>query len=196
MTLGLAAGLAVTLVGCDGPEDIARDPLGGVEGCEAVLDWTEEGSLLESRVLERIEEERRTGGRCGDRVYPPQEPLRASPKLHCAARAHSVDMSADNYVGFVAPDEVGVVARLASVGFEYATWAASFGGGWTEADNAVDSWLGDERHCWKLFAGELEEIGVGVVILPEVDPETLAPDEEPVPAHRTYWTLLVGTELD
>lgn len=194
MVAGLGIGLAAT--GCDGPEDIARDPLAGVEGCEDVLDWTDEGSLLEGRALERIREERRKGGRCGDRVYPPQGPLDESPKLHCAARLHSVDMSVDNYVGFVAPDEVGVAARLASVGYEYATWAASIGAGWTEADNAVDSWLGDQDHCWKLFAAEIEEIGIGVVILPEIDPATLAPDEEPVPAHTTYWTLLVGTELD
>ena len=105
-------------------------------------------------------------------------------------------MSVDNYVGFVAPDEIGVAARLADVGYSYATWAASFGAGWTEADHAVDWWLEDERHCWKLFAGELEEIGVGVVLLPEIDPATLGPDEEPVPAHSAYWTLLVGAELD
>ncbi len=185
--------------GCDAPESVAAVSLADVEGCENVLDWSPEGTLLEDRVIERINEERRTGGRCGDRTYAPQGPIERNAALHCAARLHSLDMVTDNYVGFVAPDEIGLLQRLEDVGYDYAIWAASIGAGWTVADNAVDSWLGDESQCWKLFAAELTGVGIGVVMLPEPEFEEDVPigeEEDPVPAHRSYWTLLVGAEVD
>ncbi len=184
---------------CDRPESSTDLQLADVEGCESVLDWSEEGALLEDRVVERINEERRTGGRCGDRTYAPQGPIARNAALQCAARLHSLDMVTDNYVGFVAADEIGLRNRLEDVGYDYAIWAASLGAGWTVADNAVDSWLGDESQCWKLFAAELTGVGIGVVLLPEVEVEEDVPigeEEDPVPAHRSYWTLLVGVEVD
>ena len=173
--------------------------LEAVAGCESVLDWSAEAALLEDRVVERINEERRTGGRCGDRSYAPQGPIARNAALQCAARLHSQDMATDNYVGFVAADEIGLRNRLEDVGYDYAIWAASIGAGWTVADNAVDSWLGDESQCWKLFAAELTGVGIGVALLPEAEVEENVPigeEEDPVPAHRSYWTLLVGAEVD
>jgi len=198
MRIGRTRGLVFALAlgsGCDVADVPATDELAGIEGCESVLDWPEAASLLEARVIERISEERRTGGRCGDRVYPPQGPIARDPALHCAARLHSLDMLTDNYVGFVAEDELGIADRLGQVGYDYAIWAASVGAGWTVADNAVDAWLLNERQCWKLFAEELEGVGVGVATIPE---ELVAMDEEGelIPAHTSYWTLVVGVEAD
>ncbi|MCA9658841.1 MAG: CAP domain-containing protein [Myxococcales bacterium] len=190
----LAGGLALAASACD-PDDSGEpvDPLAGVAGCEDAREWTEEGAIFEARVLERIGEERRTGGRCGERTFPPQGPLPMDPELRCAARLHSLDMAADNYVGYVAEDALGVADRLDAVDYDYGLWAATVGAGWTVADHAVDSWLESEHHCWKLFAAEFDGVGVGVVVLPE--PEAPPEGEEAVPAHRSYWTLVVGDEV-
>jgi uncharacterized protein YkwD len=117
------------------------------------------------------------------------------PALHCAARLHSLDMAADDYVGYVAEDDLGVADRLDAVGYDYGVWAATVGAGWTVAEHAVDSWLANENHCWKLFAAELDGAGIGVVVLPELEPEAPAEGEEATPAHRSYWTLVVGDEV-
>ncbi|MEZ4382498.1 MAG: CAP domain-containing protein [Nannocystaceae bacterium] len=187
-----AAGL-VAATACD-PELHGEpgDPLAAVPGCDDARAWTDEGADFEARALERINEERRTGGRCGDQTYGPREPLRMDPALRCAARLHSLDMAADNYVGYVAPDGLGVADRLDDVAYDYGVWAATVGAGWTVAEHAVDFWLESEAHCWKLFAAEFDGAGVGVVVRPEG--EAPVEGEEPVPAHRSYWTLVVADE--
>lgn len=198
--LSLALGLGLALgqgLGCNltGFDDAALGE-GGENGqitpeCDAVEPWDDEGARLEALTLERINEARRTGGRCGDVNYPPQSALRLSPALRCAARLHSRDMHDRLYVGPIDPDGDDIGARLAEVGYAYRVWAAAVGAGWTEADAAVDAWLQNPNHCWKLYAREIHEIGVGV------DAQNLALDALPEAdtdgeVYGAYWTLVVG----
>ncbi|MCB9702372.1 MAG: hypothetical protein H6711_10795 [Myxococcales bacterium] len=188
--------LALVLPGCaaDEPGEPV-DPLTTIAGCESEAMWSAEGAHFEARVIELVNDARRVGGRCGDRVYRPQGPLTVSPRLHCAARRFSVDMMSADFVGPIDPEDRDMGDRLDDVGYDYAVWAAGVGAGWTSADHAVDAWLENPAHCWKLFAREIEEIGVGVLVVPEdeVASTTGGETEGEGVSHPTYWTLAVGT---
>lgn len=192
LVLAALCGLAgCNLTGFDTAAAEGADNAELLSECDAIDPWDDEGARLEALVLERINEARRTGGRCGDLNYPPQSALRLRPELRCAARLHSRDMQERLYVSPVDPDGVDIGARLGHVGYDYRVWAATVGAGWIDADDAVDSWLQNPNHCWKLFAREIHEIGVGV------DAQNLAVDEPPQAdtdgdVYPTYWTLIVG----
>lgn len=159
--------------------------------CDGLADGAEEAARLELAALDRIDDERRRGGRCGDRTFPPQPPLRRDPRLTCAARRHAQDMSDRGYVGAVDPDGIHLGRRLEDADYRPSLWVAAVGAGWTDADHAVESWLQNPLHCYKLFARELEDIGVGVYLPPEGAPEPVDSDGDG-PAYATFWTLFVA----
>jgi hypothetical protein len=153
--------------------------LSGAGACEGLPEWTPEARLIEDLVRERIDEERRRGGRCGDWTFPPRPPLARSSELDCAAKRHALDMAERAYISPIDPDGYDLGDRLGDVGYRYSLWAETVGAGWSDADAAVDAWLLAPAHCYKLFAAEFEQIGVGVHLIPE--PLEPAPRRAPHP---------------
>lgn len=162
----------VLLAACDDASSDPTDPAPTVpnsERCDPVADWQD--APAELALLAEINDLRAQGGRCGDLNFLPSAPLRLAPALRCAARLHSQDMHVRQFLGQVDPDGVSTGARLDAVEYDAATFGENNGFSTFDPDRtrriaaaAADiaaSWADNPGTCWKLRAGELEEIGIG-----------------------------------
>jgi uncharacterized protein YkwD len=185
------------LVGCDAAPVDPAEPTADVPAipvCEPVADGTDIGPA-ESALLAEINLLRAQGGRCGPLNFLPAAPLRFVPALRCAARLHSADMVARQYLGQVDPDNLGTGPRLDAVGYAASTYGENVGftvAGQTDADwdelaaaDAVAIWADNPGTCWKLRARELEEIGIGAAF-----GEYVSKDKVIDPTTGVYWTAI------
>ncbi len=197
------AALCLLLGGCSsyitGATGDDSSEYGALAECEGTDPWDPEGERLEAEVMARIDAERRRGGQCGEWTFPPRAPLGHEPRLRCAARRHSLDMATREYVGFIDPDGVNLGHQLDAAGYEASVWVASASAGWTDPDDLVDSLLQNPVHCYKLFAAELESIGVGVYLADLPDPTGTtggAADDtttaDGIPDYASFWTLFIA----
>ncbi len=128
----------------------------------------------EQALLAEINALRAGGGRCGTLAFLPAAPLRFAPALRCAARLHSEDMVAREFLGVLDPDGLGTGARLLAVDYEASTFGENVGFSRVDADDpdlaevaAADiaaAWADNPTTCWKLRARELEQLGIGATL--------------------------------
>lgn len=172
------------LLACDAPapEVTAELVVPDTDVCAPVAEWTEAHAELEAQLQTALNDLRARGGRCGQLRFPPAPPVYMDPHLRCAARLHSQDMAALPYLGEVDPEGLGTAARLAAVGYTASTFAENVGFGYPDAASALALWADSSANCWKLYARELTDIGVGV------SPGTFeAKDDGPLTG--LYWTV-------
>lgn len=167
--------LLLLVAACD-PAASEPDPadldVPALELCDPVADW--DSLAVEEHLVAQINALRRDGGRCGARSFLPAAPLGIDPALRCIARLHSKDMVVRGYLAQVDPDGVGTGPRLDAVGYLAATFAedvafvdapstADADLAEAAADAAVRSWKDNPTTCWKLYAREWTDLGVGAV---------------------------------
>jgi uncharacterized protein YkwD len=184
----LLACLAAALA-CDAaaaPEPTEESILPETDVCDPVRDWDDADAALEHDLQAALNALRAEGGRCGALVFPPAPAVYMDPALRCQARLHSQDMVAREYLGEVDPDGLGTAARLAGVGYEPATFAENVGFGYADAATALQLWADSPANCWKLYARELTELGVGVVA------GAFTPKDEEAPIDGRYWTVTLA----
>ena len=153
------------------------------EVCDPVREWDEDHAALEEEFQRAVNDLRAAGGTCGDLVFAPAAPVYLDPALRCAARLHSVDMAARPYLGEVDPDGIGTAARVAAVGYPAVTFGENVGFGYESAASAISLWADSPVNCWKLYAREFTDIGVGLS-LGEFDPKDFDPRE------GLYWSVV------
>lgn len=187
--------LALALAGaCDAPAPpTADDPepeVADLEACEPATMWPAPWSDAERDVLAEINALRADGGDCGDLHFSPAPPLAMHPTLRCAARLHTADMIARAYVSSVDPDGLGLGARLASLGYDAATFTEAVAvvteDHVDDADDARDvvlTWRDNPTSCWQLFARELTHVGIGG------QEATFMPKDDDEATRAAYWTL-------
>lgn len=178
--VALALVLACDDPGAAPPEE--EQVLPELELCDPVRAWDEDHAALEGAFQAALNDLRAEGGQCGQLVFPPAPPVYLDPALRCVARLHSQDMVAREYLGEVDPDGLGTAFRLGEVGYEAATFAENVGFGYEDPAAALALWADSSANCWKLFARELTDIGVGVVDGP------FAPKDRPE-TDGLYWTV-------
>jgi uncharacterized protein YkwD len=186
------------LLACDAapePEVSDESIVPDSEVCEPVAAWDDDHAALEAEFQLALNELRADGGACGRLRFAPAPPVYMDPHLRCAARLHSQDMHLRQYLGQVDPDGLGTRARLDAVEHRASTFAENVGFAAIDPDADIDrmataaadiaaSWADNPLSCWKLRAGELEEICIGAYI------GGFTPDEEePLPGY--YWTAIV-----
>jgi uncharacterized protein YkwD len=180
---------------CQGDESAPADTrvVADIPACDVVDAWAEDSVHNEERVIELLNEARRLGGRCGDRTYGSQPPLRIDPSLRCAARMHAFDMEQAGYLGYKNPEDpeaLNTAARLELAGYPRSTFVEAVGAGWQTADEAVAQWLADESHCWKLMTEELEFLGIGQFT---GDADDVSEEGNDDVNYGSYWDLLVAS---
>lgn len=159
-------------VACDpAPESAADEPVvPALPLCEPVAEFAT--LAVEDALLAQINALRRDGGTCGALRFLPAPPLAITPELRCIARLHSKDMAVRGFLAQVDPDGLGTDNRLDAVGVAASTFAENVGfvddADLTDAeDEAADaivrSWQDNPTTCWKLYARELTDLGVGAV---------------------------------
>ncbi len=169
VTIGVAVGCDLEPLDDENGEEEAIAWVPALEVCDPVADW--DVDEYEAALRTEINRLRGQGGRCGPLTFLPAGPLRPDPALRCAARLHSLDMVTRAFLGQVDPDGRGTGDRLVSVDYPASTFGEAVGFVTAERDApelahtaaaaVVRTWQDNPVTCWKLFARELEDLGVG-----------------------------------
>ncbi|MCB9570331.1 MAG: CAP domain-containing protein [Myxococcales bacterium] len=126
------------------------------------MKWLDPWESREAEVVDLVNQARAQGVTCGAfGAMPPVGPLTVNPRLTCAARVHSQDMSERAFLGHINPDGEGPDDRIAKTGYEFVQVGENVAGGPDNAADAVAGWLASDEHCANLMNGVYKETGVG-----------------------------------
>ncbi len=106
--------------------------------------------------------------------------LTADDRLQGAARAHSLDMAANNFFGHAGSDGSNAGDRAAAAGYAPTAWGEDIAAGYLTAASAVNAWLASPDHRAIIRNAIFTDAGVGYV-------EAAANAD-----FETYWTLVVA----
>lgn len=141
-------------------------------------DWDAAWVAFEDDVLERVNDERATGGTCGGQSFPASGPLEVDPILRGLARSYSRRMAEDGFFDHVDPDGADPFDRMEAAGFSGATpWGENIAAGYPDPAEVMAGWMTSPGHCANILEPAFQVMGVGFYQLPD-DPAEL----------ETYWT--------
>jgi len=124
--------------------------------------WLTPWADAEAEVVALINQHRAAGVDCGATgVFPPAGPLAVDARLHCAARAHSQDMSERAFFDHVNPDGQDPFDRMAEAGYVFLQAGENIAAGPLDPAAAVDGWLSSPEHCANLMNAGYTQTGVG-----------------------------------
>ena len=121
---------------------------------------------LLDQVLARLNDIRAAGGRCGGTEYPPGQPLKRSPALDAAARAHAEDMAQNSYLAHTGSDGSNPGERATRAGYDWKIVAENVASGQTSADDLAATWLESPGHCDNLRDTQYSETGIAYALNP------------------------------
>jgi uncharacterized protein YkwD len=129
------------------------------------------------RVLESTNAARAQGRRCGDQPFAPAAPLRRSQQLERAARIHSDDMAAHDYLDHVGRDGSTPADRVSRAGYRWRMVGENVAAGPLSAEEVVDGWLASPEHCANIMDPRFTEMGLSYSV-------------NPASREGVYWTQL------
>jgi len=131
----------------------------------APLPAPNDAALLD-QVLQRLNEIRTEGGSCGGTGFPPGQPLKRSPALDEAARAHAEDMARNSFLAHTGSDGSNPGERASRAGYDWQVIAENVAAGQTSADDIAATWLESAGHCANLRDAKFSETGVAYALNP------------------------------
>jgi uncharacterized protein YkwD len=131
----------------------------------APLPAPNDAALLD-QVLQRLNEIRAEGGSCGGTGFPPGRPLKRSPALDEAARAHAEDMARNSFLAHTGSDGSNPGERASRAGYDWQVIAENVAAGQTSADDIAATWLESAGHCANLRDAKFSETGVAYALNP------------------------------
>ena len=131
----------------------------------APLPAPSDAALLD-RVLQRLNDIRAEGGRCGGTEFPPGQPLKRSPALEDAARAHARDMAENSFLAHTGSDGSNPGDRATRAGYDWQTIAENVASGQTSPDDIAATWLESPGHCANLRDAKYSETGIAYALNP------------------------------
>jgi uncharacterized protein YkwD len=132
-------------------------------------------------VLELTNRVRARGRRCGSRWFDPAPALVAAPgTLATAARLHSADMAAHEYLDHTGRDGSTPAGRVTQSGYRWRAIGENLAAGTMSARETVDGWVGSPHHCENLMDPRFTQMSVAYAV-------------NPATAAGIYWTQLFAT---
>jgi len=131
----------------------------------APLPAPNDATLLD-QVLQHLNEIRAEGGSCGGTGFPPGQPLKRSPALDEAARAHAEDMARNSFLAHTGSDGSNPGERATRAGYDWQVIAENVAAGQTSADDIAATWLESAGHCANLRDAKFSETGVAYALNP------------------------------
>jgi len=111
------------------------------------------------RLLELVNQERARGAVCGAERMRPAAPLTLEPHLVAAARAHSADQAAHNFMGHVGSDGSRVGERVTRTGYRWSLVAENVAWNQPTPEVVVTAWMGSPAHCSAIMLPEVKHLG-------------------------------------
>jgi uncharacterized protein YkwD len=131
----------------------------------APLPAPNDAALLD-QVFARLNGIRAEGGRCGGNEFPPGPPLKRSPELDAAARAHAEDMARNSFLAHTGSDGSNPGERASHYGYEWRVVAENVAAGQTLPDDIAATWLESAGHCANLRDTKFAETGIAYALNP------------------------------
>jgi uncharacterized protein YkwD len=130
-------------------------------------------------ILQRINQARAAGRRCGGRTMAAVPPLKWHSSLYAAAAGHSLDMARRNYFEHQSPEGRAVSDRAAAQRYPWKFVGENIAAGTRTLDDAMQGWLESPDHCRNIMDPGFEEVAVACV-------------QQPGSHWGTYWTMVLA----
>lgn len=119
---------------------------------------------VQSRVLALVNAARAAPRSCGTVSFAAARPLRLNTRLHAIAAAHATDMAQHNYFDHAGRDGSHVEERATSGGYRWRAIGENIAGGHTQAEAAMQDWLGSAEHCSNLMSPDYTEMATAFAV--------------------------------
>ncbi|MCM2287699.1 MAG: CAP domain-containing protein [Sulfuritalea sp.] len=116
------------------------------------------------RVLDLVNQMRRSRRHCGNTVFNAAPPLRWNDALAEAARLHSEEMAQFNFLSHSGRDGSTAAQRIERAGYRYRAIGENIAGGQLQPEEAVAGWLNSPGHCANLMSPAFTEMGVAFAV--------------------------------
>ena len=136
-------------------------------------------SVLDERLLNKLNEVRAQARFCGDTFYEAVEPVVWNCTLEQAAEAHSEDMGDNNFFSHTGSDGLRVGARADAAGYDWTMVGENIAVGFDSVSGVMKGWLESSSHCATIMNGHYEETALSLFLPSGSD-------------YASYWTLLMG----
>ena len=137
-------------------------------------------AFVARRVLESVNTARAQGHRCGNQPFAPAPPVRSSSQLETAARIHSEDMAAHDYLDHAGRDGSTPAQRVSRTGYRWRVVGENVAAGPLSAEEVANGWLASPEHCANVMDPRFTEMAVAYTV-------------NPASREGVYWTELFAT---
>jgi uncharacterized protein YkwD len=117
-------------------------------------------SRVAAEVLARVNQVRASGHRCASDSFDPAPPLRASPLLAGAAKAHARDMAQNGFLSHAGSDGSDPAQRAQRAGYHWQLIGENVAGGPSSAKEVVEGWLASPDHCRNIMEPQYTQMAV------------------------------------
>jgi uncharacterized protein YkwD len=118
-------------------------------------------NAVAQEVLNRVNQARAIGHRCGSRYFAPAPPLRLDASLTVAAQTHAANMARLGVLEHRGRDGSTPAQRVRAAGYQdLGAVAENIAGGAMNAREAMDGWLTSAGHCANLMNPTYTQMGV------------------------------------
>ena len=136
------------------------DELWVVFAAQAVLPTNEDVGAMDHRALNLVNEAREHGHRCGNRSWPPANPVRLSATLSEVVRQHALDMARHNYFDHQDLSGRSPADRVRAAGYREQRVGENIAYGTLSIEDAIAGWLNSPGHCENLMDPRFKEMGI------------------------------------
>jgi uncharacterized protein YkwD len=136
-------------------------------------------SVLDERLLIKLNEVRAEARLCGETPYEAVGPVVWNCALEGAADRHSSDMAANNFFSHTGSDGLRVGARADAAGYDWVMVGENIAVGYSSVNSVMQGWLNSPSHCRTIMNGSYQETALSLALPSGSD-------------YASYWTLLMG----
>ena len=120
----------------------------------------DESFAYKESIVQMINDYRRTGCDCGSEGYfAPASPVIWNDTLANAAKVHSTDMSANNFLNHTGSDGSSMGDRIKRLGYNMKTCGENIAKGYKNDKQVIQEWMKSPGHCRNIMIPYFKEIG-------------------------------------
>ncbi len=114
-----------------------------------------------NKLLNMVNEYRRTGCRCGDTDMQPVDDLKWNTVLEKVAIEHSIDMSENNSFSHTGSNGSSHDDRIRAAGYKPISSGENIANGYTAEKAVIEGWINSPGHCRNIMSNNYTEMGIG-----------------------------------
>lgn len=112
-------------------------------------------------MLQRINDIRQNGCKCGTKYYPPAPLLTWNPQLEQSATLHAADMNHKKYFSHYSKNGKGFSARIQEAKYDWTFVGENIATGQTSVQEVMEDWIKSPTHCKNMMNPNYQEVGAG-----------------------------------